>query len=150
MDKFIRCQALTKKGTQCKTGAMSLTPFCGIHQGHVYRVEKVKHCFYCSTEVEGEHEWECVGQERQVVVSFNFIFDMPRSWNAEDIEWSMNCHKDKTDMINYVRNALVDLLKNKSIDHSWSDDPDTFIYRYVGEINSTNLSRLGSATREED
>ena len=32
MDRFIRCRALTKSGKQCKSGAMSLTPFCGVHQ----------------------------------------------------------------------------------------------------------------------
>lgn len=33
VDRFIRCQAKTKSGSQCKSGAMSLTPFCGMHQG---------------------------------------------------------------------------------------------------------------------
>jgi hypothetical protein len=46
MDRFIRCQAKTKSGEQCKTGAMSLTPFCGMHQGsehpHVKKLEKEK------------------------------------------------------------------------------------------------------------
>jgi hypothetical protein len=46
MDRFIRCQAETKSGEQCKTGAMSLTPFCGMHQGsehpHVKKLEKEK------------------------------------------------------------------------------------------------------------
>lgn len=46
VDRFIRCQAKTKSGEQCKTGAMSLTPFCGMHQGsehpHVKKLEKEK------------------------------------------------------------------------------------------------------------
>jgi hypothetical protein len=46
MDRFVRCQAKTKSGTQFKSGAMSLTPFCGMHQGLEHpdakRVEKAK------------------------------------------------------------------------------------------------------------
>jgi hypothetical protein len=43
MDRFIRCQAKTKSGEQCKSGAMSLTPFCGMHQGSEHpHVEKLK------------------------------------------------------------------------------------------------------------
>ena len=42
VDRFIRCQAKTKSGSQCKSGAMSLTPFCGIHQDCVHpHVEKL-------------------------------------------------------------------------------------------------------------
>jgi hypothetical protein len=36
MDRYIRCQAIAKSGVQCKSGAMPLTPFCGVHQGSKY------------------------------------------------------------------------------------------------------------------
>jgi hypothetical protein len=46
MNRFIRCAADTKSGTQCKSGAMPLTPFCGIHQDsvhpHVKKLEEEK------------------------------------------------------------------------------------------------------------
>jgi hypothetical protein len=43
MNRFIRCQATTKSGEQCKTGAMYLTPFCGMHQGSEHPdVKKMK------------------------------------------------------------------------------------------------------------
>ena len=36
MNRYARCQATTKSGNQCKSGAMHLTPFCGVHQGSPY------------------------------------------------------------------------------------------------------------------
>lgn len=150
MDRFIRCQALTKSGTQCKSGAMSLTPFCGVHQGHIYRIEKVKYCTWCDTKIDGEHEWECVSQKRQVVLSFNFIYDMPRSWSSEDIEWHMNCKMHEQDMFEIVQDAIHDYADNEPVNTSYTEERDAFVYRYVTEANSTHLSRMGSAERDED
>lgn len=149
MNRFVRCHALTKRGTQCKTRAMALTPFCGIHQGHVHRVEKIQLCFWCDAKVEGEHEYECVSQTRKVLVSFNFIVDMPRSWSPDDIEWHMNCKMNKWDPFEYAMKAMTDLTKNKFIDSSYTEDRDAFVYRYASEVSSKYVNRFGSAVGEE-
>ena len=147
MDKFIRCQALTKKGTQCKTGAMSLTPFCGMHQGHVYRVEKVKYCTSCDTKTDGEHEYECVSQKRKVVVSFCFITEVPRSWDEDMINFYMNGLRDDQAVFNDLQDAVLDLMKTSPVDTSYTEEPDALMYRYVSEVNDKHLNRFAQVER---
>jgi len=114
------------------------------------RAVKVKYCDWCNTKVNGEHEYECVSQTRKVVLSFNFVYDMPRSWSSEDIEWHMNCKMSEQDVFEIVQDAIHDYANNEPVDTSYTEERDAFVYRYVSEATDKQLNRLGSAIRERE
>ena len=126
---------------------MSLTPFCGMHQGHVYRIEKVKYCTSCDTKIDGEHEWECVSQKRQVVLSFCFITEVPRSWDGDMINFYTNGGSDENARFNELQDAILDLMEVSPVDTSYTEEPDAFMYRYVSEVNDTHLNRFAQVER---
>ena len=104
---------------------------------------------FCNSLIGDEHEYECVIRTRQVVLSFNFIYDMPESWSAGDIEWHLNCHMDSGDVVRIVERALSDYKNNDNLDTSYSELRESFPFRYVSDAIFLNVCRLGSASHDK-
>ena len=110
----------------------------------------MKYCDWCDTKIDGEHKYECVSQTRKVVLSFNFVYDFPRSWGPEDIEWHMNCKMYEQDIFEIVQDAIFDYAKNEPADTAYTEERDAFVYRYVSEANDKHLNRFGSAVKDNN
>ena len=110
---------------------------------------KMSNCDVCETNIDGEHEYECVTQTRRVVISFNFIYDMPRSWDGNFIEWFMNCKMDYWDMLETTKRAIRDYDRSSMVNKTYTEEREFFPFRYVSEANSENIKRLGSAEEKQ-
>ena len=148
-----KCTAKTVySGTPCKRIATPMEKYCSIHKKRLQRMNEkqtVKYCDVCDTKVEGEHEYECVTQTRRVVLSFNFIYDMPRSWDGNFIEWHMNCQNDYRDMLEVTQKAIRDYNHSSMVDKTYTEEREFFPFRYVSEGNKENIKRLGSGEEKQ-